>query len=634
MKEFRLATRRSLLFLILILAWALALPAFGQDAAESRTVGTAAEMDDPWLSEQGPAKPKPIVVDREQIELAWSRSPDAAFAQTAALRRVRLELGIADLVAPARVILQSATEENPEIYSEFALDLAPHTPLFRAAHVRALIEAGDVGGAVKATGHAGWSVVRNLSSQLWLIENLSFVLLIVVLAASFGFIGLAAFQVFPHVAHDLGDLLGGRDLPAFARTALLAAFVLAPLIFGEGLIGLALALFVVAFAYSKSRQRNILVLAAILLVIGLHPLSQFVSVATTLVDQDPVARSVMAVVSGLETNADVERLEAVIVEDPAAAHALAYRARRHGLEESSRTQLAALSERYPGDGFVLAALGNIEMRRANTQAAIGFYERALRQVDSGTLLFDLSQAYASAFQMDEYETTLVRAQRLAPDMVAALSSLDDAKLVADLHYPESLLRDRFRSLVLSQDQHFDPILTLAPGRLGENEWMTAGGFSLAMVFGLLFANRYDHSSKCTRCGHRICTRCEETVWSEEICEDCHHLFQNPTLTDPSLRMARLQALSKRSVGIDRIVLAGSLLIPGVAGLASRRPDFAMLGLLSFAWIAAWIAWPLGVFDDPMLMGDAAMLCFAIPGVLAVLSYGGIVVASLVARKNL
>jgi ribosomal protein L37AE/L43A len=188
--------------------------------------------------------------------------------------------------------------------------------------------------------------------------------------------------------------------------------------------------------------------------------------------------------------------------------------------------------------------------------------------------------------------------------------------------------------VLSQDQHFDPILTLAPGRLGENEWMTAGGFSLAMLFGLLIANRYDHSSKCTRCGHRICTRCEETVWSEEICEDCHHLFQNPTLTDPSLRMARLQALSKRSVGIDRIVLAGSLLIPGVAGLASRRPDYAMLGLLSFGWIAAWIAWPLGVFDDPILMGDAAMLCFAIPGVLAVLSYGGIVAASMVARKNL
>ncbi len=629
-----MAIRRSLLFLILVLSGALASSASGQAAVDSGVQGNAGEINDPWLSEQGPAISKPVEVARDQVGLAWSKSPEAAYARTAALRRVRLELGISDLVAPARVILQSATDEDPEIYTEFALDLAPHTPLFQVAHVRALIAAGDVGGAVKATGQAAVSVVQNLSSQLWLIENLSFVLLIVVLAASLGFIGLAALQVFPHAAHDLGDLWGGRGLPAFARTALLAALVLAPLVFGEGILGLVLALFVVAFAYSTSHQRNILVLAAILLVIGLHPLSQFVSVATTLVDQDPVARSVMAVASGLETNADLERLDAVVAEDPAAAHALAYRARRYGLQESSRTQFAALGERYPGDGFVLAALGNIEMRRGNIQAAIGLYERASLQVDSATLLFDLSQAYASAFQMDQYETTLSRAQGFDPAVVAGLSNLDDAKLVADLPFPEDLLRDRFRSLVLSQNQQFDLTLALAPGRLGENEWMTAGAFSLAMLFCLLLANRFDHSSKCTRCGHRICTRCEETVWSEEICEDCHHLFQNAAATDPSLRMARLQALSKRAVGIDRITLIGALLVPGVAGLASRRPDFAMLGLLLFGWIAAWIVWPLGVFDDPLLMGDAAMLLFAIPGTLAVLSYGGIVAASLVVRKNL
>lgn len=629
-----MAIRRSHLFLVLIFSWALAFSAFGQGTAESRGREAANEIDDPWLSEQGPATPKPVEVARDQVALAWSESSEAAFARTAALRRVRLELGIADLVAPARVILRSATAEDPEIYTEFALDLAPHTPLFQFAHARALIAAGDVGAAVKATGKAARAVVQSLSSQLWLIENLSFVLLIVVLAAPLGFIVLAALQAFPHAAHDIGDMFGGRGLPAFARSALLAALVLAPLAFGEGVIGLALALFVVAFAYSKSHQRNMLVLAAILLVIGLHPLSQFVSVATTLVDQDPVARSVMAVVSGLETNADIERLEAVVEDDPAAAHALAYRARRYALEESSKTQLAALGERYPSDGFVLAAQGNIAMRRGDTKAAIDLYERASPQVDSATLLFDLSQAYASAFQMEKYETTLVRAQRMDSEIVAALSNLDDARLVADLPFPEALLRDRFRSAMLSQNQQFDPIVALAPGRLGETEWMTAGGFSLAMLFCLLFANRFDHSSKCTRCGHRICTRCEETVWSEDICEDCHHLFQSPASTDPSLRMARLQALSKRAVGIDRIVLAGSLLIPGVAGFASRRPDFAMLGILLFGWIAAWAVWPLGVFDDPLLMGDAAMLCFAIPGVLAVLSYSGIVVASLIARKNL
>ena len=163
--------------------------------------------------------------------------------------------------------------------------------------------------------------------------------------------------------------------------------------------------------------------------------------------------------------------------------------------------------------------------------------------------------------------------------------------------------------------------------------MTAGAFALATLLCLLFGNRFDHSTQCSRCGHRICTRCEETVWSEESCEDCHHLFNYPAATDPSLRMARLQALSKREVWIDRIVLTGSLLIPGVAGLAARRPDFAMFGLLLFGWIAAWAVWPAGVFEDPLLMGNAAVLCLAVPGMLSVIGYAGIVVASLVVRKS-
>jgi hypothetical protein len=273
------------------------------------------------------------------------------------------------------------------------------------------------------------------------------------------------------------------------------------------------------------------------------------------------------------------------------------------------------------------------MRRGNTEAAIGFYERAAAQVDSPTLLFDLSQAYARAFRMEEYEATLIRAQGMDSETVADLSSLEDADLVADLRFPTRLLQDRFITLAMSQKSQFDLARLLAPGRLGESWLMTAGAFTLVALLCVLFANRFDHATRCSRCGHRICTRCEETVWSEDICEDCHHLFNYPAATDPSLRMARLQALSKREVKIDRIILMGALLIPGVAGLAARRPDFAMFGLLLFGWIAAWVWWPAGVFEDPLWMGNAAVLCLAVPGVLAVIAYGGIVLASLVARKN-
>lgn len=628
-----MACRRSLAFSIFSLFVLLTTPAIAERVVDSAAATAVDPTDDPWLSEQGPAVAKPVEIAREQVIAAWVEAPEAPYARAAALRRVRLELGMGDLLAPARVIQSSATEEDPEIYTAFARNLAPGAPSVWIAHASALARSGDIGAATKAMTAAIVSVAQNLSAQLWLFENLTFLLLVVVLAASLGFISLAALQVFPHAAHDFGDLLAGRRTPAFARSAALAALILVPLALGEGVIGLALALFVVAFAYGKTRQRNMLVMAAVMLVIGLHPLAQVVSIATTLVDQDPVARSVMAVVAGTETRADVERLEAVVEDDVAAAHALAYRTRRYGLEELSRTHLDALGEREPSDGFVLVAQGNIEMRRGETESAIGFYERAVEQVSSATLYFDLSQAYAKAFRMEEYEATLVRAQGMDAGVVAALSSLGDSDLVADLPFPIGLLQDRFIALTMSQDAQFDLAAALAPGRLGERWFVTAGAFVLAALFGLLFADRFDHATRCDRCGHRICTRCEETVWSEEICEDCHHLFQYPAATDPSLRMARLQALSRREVRIDRIMLAAALLIPGVAGLASRRPDFAMVGLLLFGWITVWIAWPSGVFEDPLLMGNAAVVCLAIPGVLSVLGYGGIIFASLVARKN-
>jgi hypothetical protein len=274
------------------------------------------------------------------------------------------------------------------------------------------------------------------------------------------------------------------------------------------------------------------------------------------------------------------------------------------------------------------------MRRGRTETAIDYYEEASAEIDSATLLFDLSQAYASVFRLEEYETTIERAQRLDDEEVAALSDLDDARLVADLGFPVGMLRDRLRRFALSENTpHVALVGMLAPGRLGDRWFVTAGAFAVTALLCLLLADRYDHASRCVRCGHRICTRCEATVWSEEICDDCHHLFENPEATDPSLRMARLQALSKREVWIDRLVLVGALLVPGFAGFAARRPDFAMFGLLLFGWIAAWLVWPIGVFDDPMLMGPMAVLLFGVPGVLALFAYTGIVVASVVARKN-
>ena len=600
----------------------------------AETVAVSADpLDDPWLSEEGPAIARPVEVAQEQSRASWAAAKPTAHSRAASLRRTRLELGLGDLPAPATLIAAAATEEEPEVYSHLAREVAPGIPAFQIEHAAVLWTSGDIGAALLTAGRAGLTVATSLPAQLWLLENISFVLLVVVLAAPLGFILLAAFQVYSHAAHDLGDIFSNH-MPTFARYALLAGILLVPLVLGEGLLGVALGLFVLAFVYGGSGQRNALVMAAVLLVIGLHPLAQISSIAANLIDSDPVAGSVLQVLDGTETSADLERLEAAAPNDLAAIHALAYRDRRFGLVESSRARYEEIIDRVSNDVVALANLGNIAQRRGETDTAIDYYERAAAQENDATLLFSLSQAYASAFRMEEYEATLVRAQKADDQAVAALSSLDDAALVADLRFPVShLIRDRLISLALSQKADLGPIAMLAPGRLGEAWYLTGGAFALIVLSSLLFANSWAHASLCTRCGHRICERCEETVWSEEICEDCHHLFQYPEATDPSLRMARLQALSEREVKFDRVWLALSVMIPGMAGFASRRADLAMFGLLLFAWIVTWASWPTGVFEDPLLMGSAAILCFAIPGALAVLAYISVVALSLIVRKN-
>lgn len=596
-------------------------------------VGVIDPLDDPWLAEEGPAVPVSREIPLERVETAWQEAPARAHARSTALIRERLEFGLGDLRAPAAVIAAQQGDVDPTLYTAMARDLAPGLPSIQTQHAIALWRAGDVGTSILSLGKAFWATVVSLPAQLWLLENFAELLLVVVLCASMAFVLLAAIQVFPHAAHDFGDLFSNR-MPAFARFGALAAVVIAPLLLGEGLLGLVLALFTIAFAYGSSRQRNALMISAVLLLIGLYPLAQVVRVTTGLLDRDPVLRSTLSVLDGTENEADVERLEAAYEGDLIAAHALVYRARRYGLEERSRELMESITERMPNDPVALANLGNLAKRRGDIAAAVDLYERAAGQLDSPTLLFNLSQAYAMTFRMEEYESTLVRAQGLDDQEVAALSNLDDAELVADLGFPFSLIQERLRPQVLSARYDARAITAIAPGWLGQSWPLTGGAFALVMLALSLFANRWDHASQCARCGHRICSRCEETVWSEELCEDCHHLFQNPGATDPSLRMARLQSLSERESRFDRVWLVLSLLVPGMAGFAARRPDFAIFGLLLFSWAAAWIVWPSGIQADPMLMGSAAAMTFALPGVLAGLAYAGVVVVSLMVRKSL
>jgi tetratricopeptide (TPR) repeat protein len=594
-----------------------------------------ASDDDPWLAEKGPAVPAPALGQpaHEIVRHSWQTSAPTPRARAAALLRARLEFGLGDLTAPAIALLQDPPAGKPGVSAQLAQSLAPGVPAIQVAAARSYWAAGETGSAISSWVDAWMALYRDLGARTWLLGNLSILLWAVALGGSFAFIALAALRVFPHAAHDLGDVFSIRT-PGFARTAALAALLLGPLALGEGLLGLALALFVLGFVYGTAQQRSVLGLAAVLLVIGLHPIAQLVSVTNRIVDRDPIARSATAVLHGIESRADVERLRAAEEEDLLAAHAMAYFSRRRGLDEEALRRVDSIIERSPTDPVALTNRGNLALRHGRTEEAIGYYQRAQAVLDSAVVLFDLSRAYGQTFRIEEQERTLARAQSLDDDLVAKLLGFEQPDLVADLEVPESLFIDRFRALALEEGSSQGITEALAPGRLGQSGLASAGAFVLAALGGLLCAGRWDHASRCRRCGDRICGRCEETVWSEELCEDCHHLFQNPGGTDPTLRRKRMETLARRESRLGRLVLLGSLIVPGVAGMAARRPDLSMFGLLLFGWFLGWVIWPAGVFVDPLRMGGMSFACLAVPGILSGLAYVSVVFASLVARRRL
>jgi tetratricopeptide (TPR) repeat protein len=439
-------------------------------------------------------------------------------------------------------------------------------------------------------------------------------------------------SVFPRAAHDLGDL-ATRRMPAFARAALLGSVVLAPLALGEGVLGLSIVLLAIGATYGGARNRMALALAATLLVLGLFPIARLAGRAIDALAADPVAESALAVRQGIPTRGDIELLEAVADQDLLAMRALAAHARQRGALDEALERYTALAEHVPGDPAVVTNLANLLFRAGEVDEAIALYQRATRSIDSPVLWFNLSQAYARTFQMEPFETALGRAQQLGDGIVAELSQVGDPAFVADLPLPIEPIRSRM--LAASHGGAFAIALRtpVAPGRLGE-DWMAAAALlALALVVATALGSRFELAGSCTRCGVRVCARCDGAVWDSQTCDNCRRLFHHPESTDPLLRAARLDQLRGRGARIERAARIGSILIPGLGGVLVGRPDLAFLCMLLFGGAAASLALRDGVVPDPLVLGATGPLLMTAMAAAAGLAYAVLVLASLAIRRN-
>jgi hypothetical protein len=538
-----------------------------------------------------------------EIERAWFAPALSLEERVSRTRRTSLEFGVWSLDAAARGLLAGSFPGEPLERLEAAVRLAPDLPAIRMAHARELWLNGDSPvGALRTAVGALLAIPRHLESALWFSGSGLFVLAVALVVGGLLCIGVAAAFAAPHAAHDLGDALV-RGAPTFARVALLAGLLLVPLVLGEGLLGLGAALLAVGTAYGGARQRAVLWLAAAAVVLGAYPVARFAGATLTAFSEDPVAEAAFSAARGFALPSDVARLTAAAEEDVLAVRALALHARREG-------NMGEADARY----------------------------QALRGELSGSpvVLFNLAQAYGRAFQVEDLARTLAAAQEVDGEVVAELTGLQGADpqgFVADLPLPAELMWSRILASGGGEAFAAELRAPLAPGVLGRDWRAAALAFGGVALVTALLGSRLRASRWCSRCGRRLCPRCDPEAEGGELCEACTCLFQQPETTDRALRLARMNALRERERRLDKTAWLASVLIPGAAGLLAGRPLRSLLGALLFAVAAASALWRGGVAPDPLVAGAAAPFAFLGVAVLAMVAYAAVAAVSLATRRS-
>ena len=580
--------------------------------------------------------PAPVARPPENaIEEAWAAPAADLTERVWRTRRAALERGVWSLDGAARALqgAHGGALEN----AEAALAVAPDLPSMHMELARALWLKGDSPlSAVRTATGALMAFGQHPEGALWLAGSLLQILALGLMVGGLLAIAVMGVLAMPHAAHDLGDLFS-RSMPAFGRTALLLALLLVVPVFGEGLMALALGLATVAAVYGSNAQRVALVAAALAIVAGAHPVARLAGVTLEALPNDPIARAALATSRGIVLADDVARLESAPKTDLMARQGLARLARRRGNFGRADALYQELVRATPGDTVVLTNAANVRLHLGHMEAAFDLYEEALLVEESPVVLFNLSQAYGRAFQVDDLTRALERAQALDGDLVADLTRLQGTQpegLVVDLPFRNATVWRRV--LEPSGGQAFAAELRapVAPGPLGAGPAAMAAVFAAAIGLGWMIGMRLRPSGWCSRCGRRVCPRCHPDRARPALCAACNTLFYQPEQTDRELRLARMEALRDREARMAKAAWAASIALPGAAGVLARRPLRSVVGAISFAVALGAFLHREGAVPDPLIAGAAGPFAFLCVTGFFALVYAYVVATSLAARRSL
>jgi tetratricopeptide (TPR) repeat protein len=597
----------------------------------------------PGRAEQtaAPAGAPSAAATGDLIEQAWREPAASLDERVERTRRAAQEAGVWSLDPAARALLRAPG--RPVARAAAAARLAPDLPAARMAHARALWMLGDSPlAALREAWEALRAFSRHVEAALWLAgSGLAVLAAGLVVGGLLAIIGAGALAA-PHAAHDLGDALGGAA-PAFARIAAVAALVCAPALLGEGVLGLAIGVLVLAALYSGWRERAALAGAAAAVWIGAFPLATLAGRSLEALERDPLARAVLAVDHGDPSAVDLALLRAAGAQggspgrEPLAERALARLERRSDRLDEADLRYQRLLLDQGADAALVNDAASLRLRLGRVDSALELYQRSLALESAPAVLFNFSQANARTFEVEAMTQALERAQALDPELVAELAQAQGAAgsrdFVVDLPTPARSLWERLAragdGLALAAEAR----APLAPGRLGRAPGLALAALAAPLALAALAGPSLRRSRWCARCGRRTCPRCDGDADGRGICKGCERLFFHPDQTQRELRVARIAALERRRRRLERAALAAAFAIPGAVGFVALRPVRGLLACVLFAIAAAALAWRNGVVPDPEVAGAAGPAALLLLAAAAALAYALVVSSALAARRG-
>lgn len=441
---------------------------------------------------------------------------------------------------------------------------------------------------------SGWKATfRNFWWLFFMMGNLSFALIISILACFFVFAMLMVIRYFPLLNHDIKEKFPAA--PILPIKLIPFVLILLFLLFNPGFLYLYLLLMFFVWPYMDIKERGIGIFS--LVVMAFLPLIIPYLLLFVTVQDNPELKVMVEVNKGwIDDNGlvDLERRFKDQPRDPEATFSLGLAKKRRGNFGSAFPLYEKILDvRYLSDR-VYNNIGNIYTAKRMFEDAVANYKRAIENNPNlVSAHYNLSQVYRETFRFEEGEKEYQEANRIDSELLKTYTSIKGPffnRFVID----EGLSKKEiWRNILRRSDDNI---------KLSNAIWMRFMrwiprkqasfiliSLSLTLLAYTLLVGKRSSVYSCIKCGKIVCGRCQIERSVKDICEECYKTLirMEGSSQNRIERILSVRRYQDKRKGLTNILV----FFPGIGHLYSSNPirgvPFTFLIFLIISW---WFLW--------------------------------------------